>query len=77
MLNKYHWLCMHACITSIDVYILTDVCMVKLTSVTKCLQVPSGTIKKLTDINWCLTDPANQCLTDINWYYSHTLHIQS
>ena len=26
-------------------------------------------IKKLTDINWCLTDPANRCLTDINWYY--------
>ena len=23
-------------------------------------------IKKLTDINRCLTDPANQCLTDIN-----------
>ena len=23
-------------------------------------------IKKLTDINQCLTDPANRCLTDIN-----------
>ena len=26
-------------------------------------------IKKLTDINRCLTDPANRCLTDINRYY--------
>ena len=26
-------------------------------------------IKKLTDINRFLTDPANQCLTDINRYY--------
>ena len=25
-------------------------------------------IKILTDINRCLTDPANRCLTDINWY---------
>ena len=34
-------------------------------------------MKKLTDINQRLTDPANRCLTDINRYYSHTLHIQS
>ena len=26
-------------------------------------------IKKLTDINRCLTDPADRCLTDINRYY--------
>ena len=26
-------------------------------------------IKKLTDINQCLINPANRCLTDINWYY--------
>ena len=26
-------------------------------------------IKKLTDINRCLTGPANRCLTDINRYY--------
>ena len=26
-------------------------------------------IKKLTDINRCLTNPANRCLTDINRYY--------
>ena len=26
-------------------------------------------IKKLTDINRCLTNPADQCLTDINRYY--------
>ena len=26
-------------------------------------------MKKLTDINRCLTDPANRCLTDINRYY--------
>ena len=26
-------------------------------------------IKNLTDINWCLTDLANRCLTDVNWYY--------
>ena len=25
----------------------------------------SSLIKKLTDINRCLTDPANQCLTDV------------
>ena len=30
--------------------------------------------KKLTDINRCLTDPANRCSTDS---ISHTLHIQS
>ena len=34
-------------------------------------------MKKLTDINQCLTDPANRYLTGINRYYSHTLHIQS
>ena len=34
-------------------------------------------IKKLTDINRCLTDPANQCLTDINWYYNLILYISS
>ena len=26
-------------------------------------------IKKLTDINRCLTDPADRCLTNINRYY--------
>ena len=26
-------------------------------------------IKKLADINQCLTDPANLCLTNINQYY--------
>ena len=26
-------------------------------------------IKKLTDINQCSTDPANQCLTNVNQYY--------
>ena len=26
-------------------------------------------IKKLTNINQCLSDPANPCLTDINQYY--------
>ena len=26
-------------------------------------------IKILTDINRCLADPANRCLTDINQYY--------
>ena len=38
-------------------------------------------IKKLTDINRCLTDPANRCLTDVQPTLtdtiSHTLHIQS
>ena len=35
-------------------------------------------MKEFTDIiNQCLTNPANQCLTDINRYFSHTLHIQS
>ena len=33
------------------------------------LQFMSTLIKKLTDINWCLTDPANRCLTDINRNY--------
>ena len=38
-------------------------------------------IKKLNDINQCLTDPANWCLTDFSLILtdtiSHTLHIQS
>ena len=29
----------------------------------------STLIKKLTNINRCLTDPADQCLTDISQYY--------
>ena len=37
--------------------------------------------KKLTNIKRCLTDPANQCLTDVEPILtdtiSHTLHIQS
>ena len=29
------------------------------------LPAPATPIKKLTDINRCLTDPANSCLTDV------------
>ena len=29
------------------------------------LHIEGTLIKILTDINWCLTDPANQCLTDV------------
>ena len=38
-------------------------------------------IKKLTNINRCLTNPANRCITDVQPILtdtiSHTLHIQS
>ena len=32
-------------------------------------------MKKLTNIKWCLTDPANRCLININQYYIPIIYI--